>query len=65
MLNKKEILKLVSKLNKDDRNRIKGAYKMKKADLMQKIQSIGYNIDHDNKKLVPKTQMVRRKTIKL
>jgi radical SAM superfamily enzyme len=58
-----EIKRLLSKLNKD--NKITGIWKMNKAQLLSKISELKYELDEDNKRLVPKVEMKRRKVIKL
>ncbi len=63
MISKKDLLKLVSKLNKQDK--IVGAYKMKKEDLIKKVEELKYDIEHDKKELRPRVEMKRRKVIKL
>jgi len=63
MISKKDLLKLVSKLNKQDK--IIGAYKMKKEDLIKKVEELKYDIEHDKKELRPRVEMKRRKVIKL
>lgn len=63
MISKKDLLKLVSKLNKQDK--IVGAYKMKKEDLIKKVEELKYDIDHEKKELRPRVEMKRRKVIKL
>ena len=63
MISKKDLLKLVSKLNKQDK--IIGAYKMKKEDLIKKVEELKYDIEHEKKELRPRVEMKRRKIIKL
>jgi len=63
MISKKDLLKLVSKLNKQDK--IVGAYKMKKEDLIKKVEELKYDIEHEKKELRPRVEMKRRKVIKL
>lgn len=63
MISKKDLLKLVSKLNKQDK--IIGAYKMKKEDLIKKVEELKYDIEHEKKELRPRVEMKRRKVIKL
>lgn len=63
MISKKDLLKLVSKLNKEDK--IVGAYKIKKEDLIKKVEGLKYDIDHEQKELRPRVEMKRRKVIKL
>lgn len=63
MISKKDLLKLVSKLNKEDK--IVGAYKIKKEDLIKKVEGLKYDIDHEKKELRPRVEMKRRKVIKL
>jgi hypothetical protein len=62
-MNLKELRKLVSKLNKDDR--IVGVYKMNKAQIIEALQKVRYRVDEENKRLVPTVQMKRKKIIKL
>lgn len=63
MISKRDLLKLVSKLNKEDK--ITGAYKMKKEDLIKKVEDLKYDIEHEKKQLRPRVEMKRRKVIKL
>lgn len=63
LLTLRDLRKLVSKLNKIDK--IKGAYKMKKEDLIKEIKLLKYDIDEENKRLIPKVEMKRRKIIKI
>jgi hypothetical protein len=58
-----EIRKLVSKLNNDDR--IVGVWKMKKPQIIDQLDKIKYQLDEENKRLVPKVAMKRKKIIKL
>ncbi len=59
----KDLRKLVSKLNKDDR--IDRVYSKKKAEIMAEVAKRGYTIDHEKKQLRPKVAMKRKKVIKL
>lgn len=61
-MNLTELRKLVSKLNKDDR--IVGAWKMKKPELIKALEAVKYRIDEDTKRLVPTVAMKRKKIIK-
>jgi hypothetical protein len=58
-----EIRKLVSKLNNDDR--IVGVWKMKKPQIIDQLDKLKYQLDEENKRLVPKVAMKRKKIIKL
>jgi len=62
-MNLTELRKLVSKLNKDDR--IVGVWKMKKPDIIAALKKVKYDVDEDNKRLVPSVAMKRKKLIKL
>ncbi len=62
-MNLTELRKLVSKLNKDDR--ISGVWKMKKPDIIAALKKVKYDVDEDNKRLVPSVAMKRKKLIKL
>lgn len=62
-MNLTELRKLVSKLNKDDR--IVGVWKMKKPDIITALKKVKYDVDEDNKRLVPSVAMKRKKLIKL
>jgi 2-phosphoglycerate kinase len=59
--------KLASKMNKEDK--IKGVWKMSKADLKKELDKLKYEIKHNDKtkqyELRPRVQMNRRKVIKL
>lgn len=62
-MNLAELRKLVSKLNNEDK--IKGAYKMKKADIIKELQKLNYDVDIEKKRLVPKVKTMKRKIISL
>tara|TARA_E500000318_G_C3556108_1_gene211192 strand:- start:729 stop:917 length:189 start_codon:yes stop_codon:yes gene_type:complete len=62
-MNLTELRKLVSKLNKEDR--IVGVWKMKKQDIVDALKKVKYDVDEDNKRLVPSVSHKRKKTIKL
>ncbi len=62
-MNLTELRKLVSKLNKDDR--IVGVWKMKRPEIVAALKKVKYDVDEDNKRLVPSVAMKRKKTIKL
>ena len=61
-MNLNEIRKLVSKLNKDDR--IVGVWKMKRPQIIDELDKVKYQLDEDNKRLVPKVAMKRKKIIR-
>jgi len=58
-----ELRKLLTSINKD--NKIRGIWKMRKAQIMEKITELKYILDEEKKMLVPKVQMKRRKLVKL
>lgn len=62
-MNIKELRKLVSQLNKDDK--IKNLYKLKKSEIISELKKVRYAVDEENKRLVPTVQMKRKKIIKL
>jgi hypothetical protein len=62
-MNLNEIRKLVSKLNKDDR--IVGVWKMKKPQIIDELDKVKYQLDENNKRLVPKVAMKRKKIFRL
>ena len=62
----KDLRKLISKLNKDDKIIMsRNGKQKKKAELIEELKKIKYRVDHENKKLIPTVEMKRKKIIKL
>ena len=65
-INLKDLRKLISKLNKDDRIVMSENGKpKKKAQLIEDLKKVKYKVDHEKKQLIPTVEMKRKKKIKL
>ena len=62
-MNLRELRKLASKLNKEDR--IVGVWKMSRAQIIEELRKVKYRVMEDEKELHPTVAMKRKKKIKL